>query len=73
MSDDESRIGDPNAPAFFEYFDRPGIGKTIHASIQCEEGGRSLNDENQYPVVELNEGSIQEAAPGFIWMTMGEI
>jgi len=73
LSDYESRIGDPKAPAFFEYVNRPGIGKTIHASLQCEEGGRFLNYENQYTVVELDEGLIQEVPPGFIWMTMGEI
>ena len=73
LSDYESRIGDSNAPAFFEYFTRPGIGKTLHSSLQCEEGGRFLQYENQYKVLELDEGSIQAVPPEFTWMTIGEI
>ena len=73
LSDYESRLGSPGPPPFLEYFVHQNPRCIRYSSLQCEEGGRFLHYENQYMILELDEGTIREIPEEFTWMTLGEI
>ncbi len=73
LSDYELQIGADTAPAYLDYFTQPGKARALYSSMQCEEGGRFLQYENRYMVVEADAGAMDELPAGFVWMTLGEI
>lgn len=61
-------------PAFLDLFLNPPQGSVRYSAIHSEEGGRFLNADSRYVIVETDEATTPAAAPaGFQWVTPSQL
>ncbi|WP_406063386.1 NDP-hexose 2,3-dehydratase family protein [Streptomyces sp. NBC_01077] len=60
-------------PPFLDEVLTAGPGRTRYEAVHSEEGGRFLNAESRYLVVEADPGSPPEPPEGYLWITPGQL
>lgn len=61
-------------PLFLDLLASPSESRVLYATVHSEEGGRFLNAESRYVVVETDESSTPSVPPaGFRWATSGQL
>jgi oxidase EvaA len=61
-------------PPFLDLMLDPPPARVRYAAVHSEEGGRFLNAESRYLIVETDESTTPtEAPPGYHWITLGQL
>ncbi|MCR6488751.1 NDP-hexose 2,3-dehydratase family protein [Amycolatopsis sp. OK19-0408] len=61
-------------PPFLEFVRRAGVDRIRYSAVHSDEGGRFLNAESRYLLVEADEADAgTEPPPGYAWVTPGQL
>nr|WP_269330205.1 NDP-hexose 2,3-dehydratase family protein [Kineosporia babensis] len=69
-----TRLPASERPRFLDLFENPDAGRIRYSAMHSEEGGRFLNAESRYLIVETDESSTPaQAPPGYRWVTPAQL
>jgi dTDP-4-dehydro-6-deoxy-alpha-D-glucopyranose 2,3-dehydratase len=73
FSNAEERLRNGNIPLYGEFFCCPKDEEIRFSTIHSEEGGRFLNFQNRYMIIEKEACDLGEIPNNYRWMTLGQL